>query len=89
MFEEALPENHPDENEGELDESKPETKETEAESKEDEPETKEQEEPAPVAEDVPSEADAEAKTPVIGMDGKTTDGAMPFEILKKQLDFLK
>jgi len=26
---------------------------------------------------------------VIGMDGKTKEGAMPFEILKNQLDFLK
>ena len=28
-------------------------------------------------------------TPQIGMDGKTKDGAMPFEILRNQLDFLK
>ena len=28
-------------------------------------------------------------TPVIGMDGKTKDGAMPYEILKQQLAFLK
>ena len=27
--------------------------------------------------------------PVIGMDGKTEDGAMPYELLRKQLDFLK
>ena len=27
--------------------------------------------------------------PVIGLDGKTKDGAMPYEILKTQLDFLK
>ena len=27
--------------------------------------------------------------PLIGMDGKTKDGAMPYEILKAQLDFLK
>ena len=27
--------------------------------------------------------------PVIGMNGKTKDGAMPYEILKTQLDFLK
>ena len=27
--------------------------------------------------------------PAIGMDGKTKDGAMPYEILKNQLDFLK
>ena len=27
--------------------------------------------------------------PVIGMNGKTRDGAMPYEILKTQLDFLK
>ena len=76
MIEEALPD------EGEQDESKPETKETEAE-------TKEQEEPAPVAKDVPAEEDAETKAPVIGMDGKTEDGSMPYELLKRQLDFLK
>lgn len=29
------------------------------------------------------------KMPVIGMDGRTKDGAMPYEILKNQLDFLK
>lgn len=27
--------------------------------------------------------------PIIGMDGKTRDGAMPYELLKKQLDYLK
>ena len=27
--------------------------------------------------------------PVIGLDGRTKDGAMPYEILKTQLDFLK
>ena len=27
--------------------------------------------------------------PVIGLDGRTKDGAMPYEILKNQLDFLK
>ena len=32
---------------------------------------------------------AEPKTPMIGMDGKTKDGAMPYEILRNQLDFLK
>ena len=29
------------------------------------------------------------EAPVIGMDGKTQTGAMPYEILKNQLDFLK
>jgi len=29
------------------------------------------------------------KTPVIGMDGKTEDGAMPYEILKDKLEWLK
>ena len=27
--------------------------------------------------------------PVIGMDGKTEDGAVPYQILRKQLDFLR
>jgi len=39
-------------------------------------------EPAPVE-------DTAQKTPMIGMDGKTEDGSMPFELLKKQLEFLK
>ena len=30
-----------------------------------------------------------SKPPVIGMDGKTEDGSMPYEILKNQLSFLK
>jgi hypothetical protein len=29
------------------------------------------------------------KVPLIGMDGKTPDGAMPYELLRKQLDFLR
>ena len=32
---------------------------------------------------------AEPGLPAIGMDGRTETGAMPYEILKKQLDFLK
>ena len=32
---------------------------------------------------------AEPTVPQIGMDGKTKDGAMPYEILRNQLDFLK
>ncbi len=36
--------------------------------------------------DLPTE---EKKPPVIGMDGKTEDGSMPFEILKNQLEFMK
>ena len=31
----------------------------------------------------------EVKEPVIGMDGTTEDGAVPYQILMKQLDFLK
>jgi hypothetical protein len=37
----------------------------------------------------PSVENATPKVPVIGMDGKTPDGAMPYELLRKQLDFLK
>lgn len=40
--------------------------------------------------DVPeAQPRAEPAAPVIGMDGKTEDGAMPFEILRNQLDFLR
>lgn len=37
----------------------------------------------------PNPTDMEPEKPVIGMDGKTKDGAMPFELLKKQLDYLR
>jgi ATP-dependent Clp protease protease subunit len=40
----------------------------------------------PVAETV---EDTLPKVPLIGMDGKTPDGAMPYELLRKQLDFLR
>ena len=42
----------------------------------------EQHDPVPVADTTP-------KVPVIGMDGKTEDGAMPYELLRKQLEFLR
>lgn len=42
----------------------------------------------PAADTLPAE-DTLPKVPVIGMDGKTEDGAMPYELLRKQLDFLK
>ena len=41
---------------------------------------------APEKEEPTEEA---VKDPVIGMDGKTADGAMPFAILEKQLEYLK
>lgn len=34
-------------------------------------------------------ADTEPEMPMIGMDGKTKDGAMPYEILKDKLEWLK
>ena len=37
----------------------------------------------------PSAEDTLPKPPMIGMDGKTEDGAMPYELLRKQLEFLK
>ena len=39
--------------------------------------------------DVKPKNRAEPEAPMIGMDGKTKDGAMPYEILRNQLDFLK
>lgn len=33
--------------------------------------------------------DTEPKMPAIGMDGRTEDGAVPYQILKEKLDFLK
>ena len=38
---------------------------------------------------ITSETKEPPSAPVIGMDGKTKEGAMPFEILKNQLDFLR
>ena len=35
------------------------------------------------------QSEPEEKEPVIGMDGTTEDGAVPYQILMKQLDFLK
>lgn len=37
----------------------------------------------------PAETPATDTKPVIGMDGKTEDGAVPYEILKKKLEWLK
>lgn len=37
----------------------------------------------------PPVEDDEPKPPVIGMDGKTEDGAMPYEILKDRLEWMK
>ncbi|MBQ7479535.1 MAG: Clp protease ClpP [Selenomonadaceae bacterium] len=39
--------------------------------------------------DTPDDAQAEPKAPMIGMDGRTPDGAMPYELLRRQLDFLR
>jgi ATP-dependent Clp protease protease subunit len=38
---------------------------------------------------ITSETKEPPSAPVIGMDGKTKEGAIPFEILKNQLDFLR
>ena len=47
----------------------------------------------PAEPDIPvgdnASADTELEMPVIGMDGKTKDGAMPYEILKDKLEWLK
>lgn len=40
-------------------------------------------------EEVPPVEDTTPNVPIIGMDGKTEDGSMPYELLKRQLDFLK
>ena len=37
----------------------------------------------------PTVEDSLPKVPAIGMDGRTEDGAMPYELLKKQLEFLR
>ena len=48
---------------------------------------------SPAEPDIPAgdndPADTEPEMPVIGMDGRTKDGAMPYEILKDKLEWLK
>ena len=39
--------------------------------------------------DTQDDARAEPKAPMIGMDGRTPDGAMPYELLRRQLDYLR
>ena len=46
-------------------------------------------EAGPAKEEPQEKSRAEPGLPAIGMDGKTKDGAMPYEILRNQLDFLK
>lgn len=43
----------------------------------------------PADTDSPDADDTEPEMPIIGMDGRTKDGAMPYDLLKKQLDFLR
>ena len=79
----------PDEDETEEEESEGDESE---EDKPDEDEDDEEEEPSkPKSSDMADApvTDTEPDKPVIGMDGKTKDGAMPYDLLKKQLDFLK
>lgn len=73
------------------------------EEQEEKPETpgkdtpsEEPDEGSPDKEDEPEESDPKKKTedtappvPVIGMDGKTKDGAMPYELLRRELDLLR
>lgn len=77
MFEEALPE-----------ETKAESEENGDESKENGAESKDQEE-APAEDSVPVEEEAKPEQPVIGMDGKTADGAMPFQLLMDKLECMR
>ena len=63
-------------------ECKPEGEEPEPEAGDPAPELAEAGVTDPPVEDKP-------KAPVIGMDGKTEDGAMPYEILKDKLEWLK
>ena len=46
-------------------------------------------EAGPAKEEPQEKSRAEPGLPAIGMDGKTKDGAMPYEILRNQLDFLR
>ncbi|MBO5570907.1 MAG: hypothetical protein J6A79_18585 [Clostridia bacterium] len=46
-------------------------------------------EAGPAKEEPQEKSRAEPGLPAIGMDGRTETGAMPYEILRNQLDFLK
>lgn len=90
MFEEAVgedPGNEPElPAEATVREAQP-PEEAEAEATEESPEAEAQPQEAtqPAVEDHTDKP----SIPMIGMDGKTEDGAMPYELLKRQLDFLK
>ena len=45
--------------------------------------------PKPAEKELPAPVITVPDIPVIGMDGKTADGSMPYEILKQQLAFLR
>ena len=85
MFEEAI-------GETEADADMPPDEETVAETAED-ADTPSAENPSTDTTDEvgipPTVENTAPKVPVIGMDGKTPDGAMPYELLRKQLDFLR
>ena len=53
------------------------------------PETKAQAQVSSEAEVNENPTDEDDKPPVIGMDGKTEDGAMPYEILKDRLEWMR
>ena len=55
----------------------------------DNPEAGITEEPPAKDADPDNPEDKEPKVPIIGMDGKTEDGSMPYEILKDRLEWLK
>ena len=64
--------------------------ECEPQGEESEPETGDPaQEPAEAGVNTDPPVAEELKPPVIGMDGKTEDGAMPYEILKDKLEWLK
>lgn len=45
--------------------------------------------PKPTDAEPPGAEGKEPEMPIIGMDGRTKEGAMPYDLLKKQLDFLR
>lgn len=63
----------------------------EEEGKTEDPDEDDPSEDSPDKEDEPRKEphDAIPEMPVIGMDGKTKDGAMPYELLRRELDLLR
>ena len=79
----------PDEDEPEKDEGEPEKDDPDEPDEHDDPDDPDDPDKPKPKPDKGRPSDEAPDGPVIGLDGRTKDGAMPYEIVRKQLDFLK